>query len=182
MEKENNKSTNHLFYLIFSIFSSFASSSCCLIQLLLNLFSLGCAGFSVLDDYQPIFLSLTLISLVQLYRKRSSHTKNFLFIITLCVLIISSKHLLTWLNMNPNLFSADPISSQSSFIVQNVYCQACAKKLCDDLSNIVNYCKIELIEEPMANLTVVLEKNISIEQLKKAVESILNHDFLIVDK
>ena len=39
------------------------SSSCCLIQLFLNLFPVGCAGFSVLDRHKPLFLALTFGSL-----------------------------------------------------------------------------------------------------------------------
>ncbi|EIE18468.1 hypothetical protein COCSUDRAFT_34498 [Coccomyxa subellipsoidea C-169] len=39
------------------------SSSCCLVQLALNLFSVGCAGFSVLTPYRPLFMGLTTASL-----------------------------------------------------------------------------------------------------------------------
>jgi hypothetical protein len=35
------------------------SSSCCLVQLALNAFSLGCAGFASLDKFRPFFLSTT---------------------------------------------------------------------------------------------------------------------------
>ncbi|PRP79476.1 hypothetical protein PROFUN_05171 [Planoprotostelium fungivorum] len=35
------------------------SSSCCVVQLVLNYFSIGCAGFSVLDPFRNTFLSIT---------------------------------------------------------------------------------------------------------------------------
>ncbi|CAL8465913.1 g5449 [Coccomyxa elongata] len=39
------------------------SSSCCVIQLALNMFSVGCAGFSILTPYRPLFMGLTTASL-----------------------------------------------------------------------------------------------------------------------
>ncbi|BDA48312.1 hypothetical protein COCOBI_11-5720 [Coccomyxa sp. Obi] len=39
------------------------SSSCCVVQLALNLFSVGCAGFSILTPYRPLFMGLTTASL-----------------------------------------------------------------------------------------------------------------------
>lgn len=46
-----------------SVIGGLLSSSCCLIQLFLNLFPVGCAGFSVLDRHRPLFLALTFGSL-----------------------------------------------------------------------------------------------------------------------
>ncbi len=41
------------------------SSSCCVLQLILNLFSFGCAGFkTLLEPYRPLFLSLTFGGLI----------------------------------------------------------------------------------------------------------------------
>lgn len=37
------------------------ASSCCIPQLVLNLFSFGCAGFAVLTPFRPFFLALTAI-------------------------------------------------------------------------------------------------------------------------
>ncbi|KAF9537625.1 hypothetical protein EC957_007852 [Mortierella hygrophila] len=49
------------------------SSSCCLIQLALNLLSVGCAGFSVLTPYRPLFLVFSsLLVLVTIYKYRWS--------------------------------------------------------------------------------------------------------------
>ncbi|KAH7049090.1 hypothetical protein BKA57DRAFT_463020 [Linnemannia elongata] len=49
------------------------SSSCCIIQLALNLLSVGCAGFSVLTPYRPLFLTFSsLLVLVTIYKYRWS--------------------------------------------------------------------------------------------------------------
>ncbi|KAJ3044692.1 hypothetical protein HDV00_001096 [Rhizophlyctis rosea] len=42
-----------------SILLALLSSSCCVIQLLLNYLSLGCAGFAILTPYRPILTTLT---------------------------------------------------------------------------------------------------------------------------
>ena len=44
---------------IFISVSSLLSSSCCLLQLIINAFSFGCAGFAALDIVRPFFLCLT---------------------------------------------------------------------------------------------------------------------------
>lgn len=44
-------------------------SSCCLVQLVMNALSLGCAGFSALDRLRPFFIAATVASL-----KRASHS------------------------------------------------------------------------------------------------------------
>ncbi|KAF9922328.1 hypothetical protein FBU30_007593 [Linnemannia zychae] len=49
------------------------SSSCCIIQMVLNLMSIGCAGFSVLTPYRPLFLAISsLLVLYTLYKYKWS--------------------------------------------------------------------------------------------------------------
>ncbi|KAK3810120.1 MAG: hypothetical protein J3Q66DRAFT_391283 [Benniella sp.] len=49
------------------------SSSCCVIQLVLNAFSIGCAGFSVLTPFRPVFGSISfLLILYTVYKYRFS--------------------------------------------------------------------------------------------------------------
>jgi copper chaperone CopZ len=43
---------------------SLLASSCCVVQLVLNALSLGCAGFAALDRFRPFFLSTTLGTLL----------------------------------------------------------------------------------------------------------------------
>lgn len=46
-----------------AVLGGLLSSSCCVLQLLLNALSVGCAGFSALTPYRPLFLALTASSL-----------------------------------------------------------------------------------------------------------------------
>ncbi|KAG0047789.1 hypothetical protein BGZ83_007223 [Gryganskiella cystojenkinii] len=60
------------------------SSSCCIIQLVLNVFSIGCAGFSVLTDFRPLFLSISsLLILYTIYKYRFSSRTALTLAITL---------------------------------------------------------------------------------------------------
>ncbi|KAF9081247.1 hypothetical protein BGX23_001103 [Mortierella sp. AD031] len=62
------------------------SSSCCLIQLALNLLSVGCAGFSVLTPYRPLFLatsSLLVLFTVYKYRWSSRTALTLALVLTL---------------------------------------------------------------------------------------------------
>ncbi|KAF9976842.1 hypothetical protein BGZ73_007641 [Actinomortierella ambigua] len=62
------------------------TSSCCIIQLVLNAFSIGCAGFSVLTPFRPIFLSLSIsmivYNIVQYGRSRPLQTLITVLIVT----------------------------------------------------------------------------------------------------
>ncbi|KAK9902032.1 hypothetical protein WJX75_001765 [Coccomyxa subellipsoidea] len=54
------------------------SSSCCLVQLALNFFSMGCAGFSVLTPYRPLFMGLTTASLGYSHLKHRNPQRSIL--------------------------------------------------------------------------------------------------------
>ncbi|KAG0261284.1 hypothetical protein DFQ27_003071 [Actinomortierella ambigua] len=62
------------------------TSSCCIIQLVLNAFSIGCAGFSVLTPFRPVFLSLSIsmiiYNIVKYGRSRPLQTLITILIVT----------------------------------------------------------------------------------------------------
>lgn len=53
----------------YAILGGLLSSQCCVIQLALNVMSVGCAGFSALSPYRPAFLAATTASLVLSHRR-----------------------------------------------------------------------------------------------------------------
>lgn len=70
-----------------SICSSLIASNCCLIQLVLNYLSIGCAGFAILEPIRPFARMATIASILyMLSRKRSARTWVF-SIISLMLLI-----------------------------------------------------------------------------------------------
>ncbi|KAG0267518.1 hypothetical protein BGZ95_002830 [Linnemannia exigua] len=64
---------SHRWSYIMAVILGLLSSSCCLIQLALNLMSVGCAGFSILTPYRPLFLAFSsLLVLFNLFNYRWS--------------------------------------------------------------------------------------------------------------
>ncbi|KAF9569548.1 hypothetical protein EC968_002555 [Mortierella alpina] len=60
------------------------SSSCCVIQLVLNVFSIGCAGFSILTPLRPFFIAIsTGLILYTVYRYRWSARTAITLVLTL---------------------------------------------------------------------------------------------------
>ncbi|KAF9581959.1 hypothetical protein BGW38_000836, partial [Lunasporangiospora selenospora] len=90
---------------LYALTAGLLSSSCCIIQLALNLFSIGCAGFSVLTPLRPLFLGLTLL----------------LVVYTITAYRWSSRTALTLLIVLPLTFSPEMVSvyNQSSLRVQD---------------------------------------------------------------
>ncbi|CAM6088990.1 unnamed protein product [Calypogeia fissa] len=79
MEQKPSKS-----YLLATV-TGLLSSSCCVIQLILNTFSISCAGFSVLTPYRPLFLCLTIFVTIASAREYGLLTRR-----TLTTLLIAS--------------------------------------------------------------------------------------------
>ncbi|KAG0334883.1 hypothetical protein BG000_007958 [Podila horticola] len=57
-QKSPSSSSSRSSYL-YAITVGLLSSSCCVVQLVLNAFSIGCAGFSVLTPLRPMFLAIS---------------------------------------------------------------------------------------------------------------------------
>ncbi|KAF9174997.1 hypothetical protein BGX20_008841 [Mortierella sp. AD010] len=65
------------------------SSSCCLIQLILNVFSIGCAGFSVLTPFRPIFGSISLALIAYTVYKYRLSTRTTITMAFALILILT---------------------------------------------------------------------------------------------
>ncbi|KAF9274112.1 hypothetical protein BGZ68_000932 [Mortierella alpina] len=60
------------------------ASSCCVIQLVLNLFSIGCAGFSILTPLRPVFITISAgLILYTVYKYRWSSRTAITLALTL---------------------------------------------------------------------------------------------------
>jgi hypothetical protein len=74
---------------VFAIINGLLGSSCCLIQLILNLFSIGCAGFSVLTPYRTIFLGMSTMFIISLFYKYGFRSKQRTFKLLFIILFLS---------------------------------------------------------------------------------------------
>lgn len=171
-EKDLEKSTysTHL-VTFFSMISSLLASSCCIIQLLLNLFSIGCAGFAIFDKYEIHFLLMTTFFLCILVKIKG--IKTTYKIILLCMAISASKRI-------ANRFLKDEqIKSNVFLTVKGVKCNGCALRLCSELNTIAKKCSVDYLNPPIANISLEVDKNVREELIKdKVIYVSLNYKIL----
>jgi hypothetical protein len=72
-----------------AILCSLLASNCCVIQILLNYLSLGCAGFSVLGKLKPLSKILTVASVCHLLWRRKRGDKSWAFALVAMLLLAS---------------------------------------------------------------------------------------------
>ena len=113
------------------------SSSCCVVQLALNSFSIGCAGFAVLDRYRPLFLILTMTSLAtktiwyDIRRHRSPWSSLPTW--ALAIALSSSPAVVKWLNRRG--LGGEIRQGGVRYVLEfrGLKCEACAHGLKRDL-------------------------------------------------
>lgn len=102
-------------------------SSCCIIQLFLNLFGIGCAGLNtLLLPYRPLFISLTIISLTYSYYRYRPSKWHFMIIIIVTLFLSFSPELLRIYNnqfSKNNLLENDVIITYWQII--GMHCEGC---------------------------------------------------------
>ncbi|KAL5475889.1 hypothetical protein EMCRGX_G025766 [Ephydatia muelleri] len=111
---------------IMAVCGGLLASSCCVIQLVLNLFSFGCAGFNiVLQPYRPVLLSVVFGGLIYSFVKdfvlspscdvcsnpkaqitKYQAKKRFATTFTIAILLSFSPEILRVINRNPDVFIA----------------------------------------------------------------------------
>lgn len=123
-------------------------SSCCFVQLFLNLFGVGCAGLNtVLSPYRPLFVSLTVISLSYAFYRHRPSKVEFLSILTLTLFLSFSPELVRF----SNDYRSDSIAERNELFVEDwlitgMHCEACRSAVFRALKGIdgVNDIQVDL--------------------------------------
>lgn len=115
---------------ITGLFGGLMISSCCVIQLFLNLFGIGCAGLNtLLLPYRSLFISLTIISLTYSYYRYRPSKWHFLSILTLTVTLSCSPEILRIYNNQFSTTMADANKLGESRITHwkiiGMHCEGC---------------------------------------------------------
>eukprot|EP01088_Endostelium_zonatum_P015219 TRINITY_DN3637_c0_g1_i1.p1 TRINITY_DN3637_c0_g1~~TRINITY_DN3637_c0_g1_i1.p1 ORF type:complete len:197 (+),score=37.88 TRINITY_DN3637_c0_g1_i1:22-591(+) len=118
---------------VLGVTGAFLSSSCCLIQLVLNYFSFGCAGFSVLTPWRSVFLSLTFASLALQWKIRD-HDRKLVLYTTAITLITFSSDILDYYNNRASLKNLNDNNNNDErntmkIEVTGVPCAACRSRV-----------------------------------------------------
>ncbi|KAL9540997.1 hypothetical protein MBANPS3_009368 [Mucor bainieri] len=108
------------------------SSSCCVIQLILNFFSVSCAGFAVFTPYRSVLSTVTilLLSYNLVTATTASQTRRKLVILVVSVLLMVSPEIVQWVNQS----SATTIATTAKNHYYRIHldglgCEACANRI-----------------------------------------------------
>jgi hypothetical protein len=123
------------------VFGGLMSSSCCLIQLLLNAVSVGCAGFSALGILRPLSLSVSFgyLGARSFLEHRTGIKKprpwswGAALVLSFLPEIIHMANRLALMKRSSKLLSEGSITT--TMIVEGVACEACAASFRSDLNS-----------------------------------------------
>lgn len=117
------------------------SSSCCIIQLVLNYFSISCAGFTIFTPYRPFFTSITVMLLTWnvLYHYNHKNKTRLLFSVVFSVMLMLSPEIIQYINQHSSLLL--PIAKESATYYYRIQldglgCEACANRIKNTLNSI----------------------------------------------
>lgn len=113
------------------------SSSCCIIQLVLNFFSISCAGFAVLTPYRHILSSITVLLLSYNMYNNGLKNRQALFSLLISVAFMASPEVVKLVNHLPAARSSKIKSTvYYRFHLDGLGCEACANRIKNTLNQI----------------------------------------------
>ncbi|KAJ3111942.1 hypothetical protein HK100_002502 [Physocladia obscura] len=130
---------------VLAIAGSLLGSSCCVIQLALNAFSIGCSGFSALDPFREIFTALTVgLLTLSLWQNSFRVTWKYIRTVAISLLLLLSPHIVRMYNVSWQPDSAGESAEMQRFNPQcdllwvwridGLKCEGCAARLKTRLS------------------------------------------------
>ncbi|KAI9358830.1 hypothetical protein BD770DRAFT_387038 [Pilaira anomala] len=111
------------------------SSSCCIIQLILNMFSISCAGFAIFTPYRGLLTSLTVLMLSYSIYKKGIRNGTVMISVLICMLLMMSPEIVK----NRNEQKASIHTTTSYFIrlhLDGLGCEACANRIKNELNSV----------------------------------------------
>ena len=154
------------------LFGGLLISSCCLIQLLLNLFGIGCAGLNtLLLPYRPLFISLTIVSLTYSFIRYRPSKWHLTAIVTFTLLLSFSPELLRIYN---NQFERTNFTESEMMITHwkiiGMHCEGCRAAVIQALRKLDGVVSVNVdLDSGQAKLTS--RKMIQSETVIQAVQS-----------
>lgn len=148
-------------------------SSCCLIQLFLNLFGIGCAGLNTfLLPYRPLFISLTIVWLTYgFYRSRPSKW-HLTILITLTVLLSLSPELLRMYNNAHSSIAPEQMElRQTHWQIEGMHCEACRSAVLRALKSLDG---VEQVNVNLETSEAVLSSRLQLdpEKVRSVIQSV----------
>jgi copper chaperone CopZ len=111
-----------------ALFSALLSSSCCVIQLALNLFSVSCAGFAIFTPYRQYLVALTMVlSISSLVT--SGFTKRSALNFAVCIMLMVSPEIVNYINQFGYALSQANQDTHYLIGIDGMSCLACANRI-----------------------------------------------------
>jgi len=152
------------------------SSSCCVIQLVLNSLSIGCAGFSALTPYRHFFVGLTSIFLGFVLARDGFSKRTLMTLLIASSLTLTPEIVAGW-NQNTFKFAKNSQKILERVIIQvdGPHCEACASSVKSCLLQVPGVTNDTVIKfngdgRPIEG-EVILSAPVSDEQIMAAVSA-----------
>lgn len=161
-----------LFTWIQGVMGGLLISSCCLIQLFLNLFGIGCAGLNtLLLPYRPFFVSLTIVSLTYAFYRSRPSKWHFTAVVTITVLLSLSPELLRFYNdSHSSIAIKDQDLHQTRWKIDGMHCEACRSAVIRALRSIEGVDRVDVSLQTNEAI-LVTRHEIDSNQVKEKVQS-----------
>ena len=183
-QKNNAQEPSYYLQYLSSTVGGLLASSCCVIQLALNVFSFGCAGFSVLDDYRPLFLVLTFTSLFasQIYLRgslRSLLERRFIISFSIACGLALPPTILQAVNAQPT--AGVPQGEVVIVEIDGAKCEACRNRARDALASLdgVVVSSVTAKTDTVAIAEAVVPNSLSNSQIEEALRKARFEPFVL---
>lgn len=110
------------------------SSSCCIIQLILNMFSISCAGFAILTPYRGLLTSLSVLMLSYGIYKKGIRNGSVMFSVLICMLLMISPEIVK--KQNQQVITTTTTSYFIRLHLDGLGCEACANRIKSKLNSV----------------------------------------------
>jgi copper chaperone CopZ len=148
-------------------------SSCCIIQLFLNIFGIGCAGLNtLLLPYRPLFISLTIVSLTYAFLRSRPSKWHLTAIISMTLFLSFSPELLRIYNNGRSAIVAQDheIMISTQWQIKGMHCEACRTAVIRAIQNIDGVQNIH-VDLQTSQATVTSNRKVESKTIVKTVQS-----------
>lgn len=165
---------------VLAALAALLSSSCCVIQLILNIFSVSCAGFAVFTPYRSLLTALTILLLTHSAYKNGLNNRGVLFSVIISVCLMISPNIVQMINRGDGA-AAVTASQYYRVELQGLGCEACANRIRNILSAVewIHSAKVFFDNQTAIVQTLfVEEKGENIVELIRAIDKKYNAQVL----
>lgn len=157
------------------------SSSCCVIQLMLNFFSISCAGFAVFTPYRGVLSSITILLLTYNVYNKGLNNRQALFSVLFSVAFMISPEIVKIINHSPTK-SITKSAVYYRFHLDGLGCEACANRIKNTLNQVewIHDTRV-FFDNQTAIVQTITQKDIEQSIIEKIKSIDIKYDAQVLD-